>query len=196
MLCHWWHLNICHICIYSNFSKTWKPPFFLSLSCRPWSRHWISYKRRGEGVGGGGGGGPRFRDNDALSWHQKNLFSTLWHLDKNFMCDIVDVIGLERFRIVTHSNTASFLRKVTLCETNNIFYSQEYQVWHKDDNRFWKVIENKGEVTVDGFRNFPYVSSYLRLKTFAWKRDYIISQKLQMPQTSPRPFQKACIEFY
>ena len=136
----------------------------------------------------GGGGGPRFRDNDTWSSCHKNLFSTLWRLDKNFMSDIVDVIALERFRIVTHSNATSFSRKVILCETNNIFYSQEYRVWHKDDNRFWKIFKNKGDVTGDSFRNFAYVSSYLHLKTFAWKRDYVISPKVQMPQTSLRPF--------
>ena len=139
-------------------------------------------------IKGWGGGGPRFRDNGTWSSCHKNLFSTPWCLDKNFMLEIVDVIALERFRIVTHSNAASFSRKATLCETNNIFYSREYQVWHKDDNRFWKVIKNKGDVTVGSFRNFAYVSSYLRLKTFAWKRDYVISQKLQMPQTWTRAF--------
>ena len=164
-----------------NFYKTWKPPFFL--------HHCVGHGADIEfHIKSGGGGGPRFRDNDAWTSCHKNLFSTLWHLEKNFMSDIVDVIALERFRIVTHSNAASFSRKVILCETNNIFYSREYQVWHKDDNRFWKVIKNKGDVTQDSFRNFAYVSSYLRLKTFAWKRDYVISQKLQMPQTWARPF--------
>ena len=38
------------------------------------------------------------------------------------------------------------------------------------------------------FEIFGYVSSYLHSKSFAWKGDYIISQKLQMPQTSSRPF--------
>ena len=179
MLCHWWHF-ICHIYVY-NFSKTWKPPFFLHYCVGHGSDIEFHIKS-------GGGGGPRFRDNDTWSSCHKNLFSTLWRLDKNFMSAIVDVIALERFRIVTHSNAASFSRKVILCETNNIFYSREYQVWHKDDNRFWKVIKNKGDVTQDSFRNFAYVSSYLRLKTFAWKRDYVISPKVQTPQTSLRPF--------
>ena len=79
------------------------------------------------------------------------------------------------FRIVTHSYAASFSRKVLLCETNNIFYSLRNCVWHKMNNILWKYIKNKGEVTWDSFRNFAYLSSYLRLKSFAWKRDCVIS---------------------
>ena len=41
------------------------------------------------------------------------------------MYNIVAAMALERFRIVTHSYAASFSRKIILCETNNIFYSQE-----------------------------------------------------------------------
>ena len=48
---------------------------------------------------------------------------------------------------------------------------------------------------MESFRNFAYVSSYLHLKSFAWKRDYVISQKLQMPQTWSRSFWKALVEF-
>ena len=44
-----------------------------------------------------------------------------------------------------------------------------------------KVNKNKGEVTLDNFPSFAYVSSYLRLKSCAWKRDCAISSKLQMP---------------
>ena len=29
----------------------------------------------------------------------------------------------------------------------------------------------KGKVTLDSFRNFAYLSSYLHLKSFAWKQD-------------------------
>ena len=43
------------------------------------------------------------------------------------------------------------------------------------NNIFWKYIKNKGEVTLDSFRNFAYFSSYLRLKSFARKQDYVIS---------------------
>ena len=34
--------------------------------------------------------------------------------------------SLERSRIVTHSSTASFLVKITICETNNILFSKNY----------------------------------------------------------------------
>ena len=34
-----------------------------------------------------------------------------------------------------------------------------------------KNIENRYEVTLDSFPSFAYVSSYLNLKDFAWKRD-------------------------
>ena len=75
-----------------------------------------------------------------------------------------------------------------LCETNNIFCSQEYWVWHKVNAIFWSFIKNEHEVMLDSFWNFAYVSSYLHSKSFSWKQDYVISQKLQMPQTSSRPF--------
>ena len=87
-----------------------------------------------------------------------------------------------------HSYAASFLRKVILCKTNNIFCSQEYWVWCIVNAIFWKFIKNKLGVTLDSFPNFADVSSYLSLKIFSWKRDYEISQKIQMPQTSTRPF--------
>ena len=87
-----------------------------------------------------------------------------------------------------HSYTASFLRKVILCKTNNIFCSQEYWVWCIVNAIFWKFIKNKLGVTLDSFPNFADVSSYLTLKIFPWKRDYEISQKIQMPQNSTRPF--------
>ena len=41
-------------------------------------------------------------------------------------------------------------------------------------------------VTLDSFRNFANVSSYLHLKSFAWKRDCPISSKLQTSRGSPR----------
>ena len=43
-------------------------------------------------------------------------------------------------------------------------------------------MKSKGEVTLDSFPSFAYVSSYLRLKSFAWKRDCAISSKLQIPR--------------
>ena len=127
------------------------------------------------------GGEPRFRAINTWSSPQKNLILTLQYLCKNFRCHVVAIIEVELFHIVTHCYAASFSRKVILCETKNIFYSREYSVWHKDNNKFWKIIKNEHEVTEDSFRNFACVSSYLHSKSFAWKRDYIISQKLQMP---------------
>ena len=60
---------------------------------------------------------------------------------------------------------------------------QQQQQQQQQQKRFWKYIKNKGKVTLESFRNFAYVSSYLHLKSFAWKGDYVISQKLQMSQT-------------
>ena len=54
--------------------------------------------------------------------------------------------------------------------TNNIFYSLRNQKWDKTNSWSLKYIENKYEVTLDFFANFAYVSSYLDLKDFAWKR--------------------------
>ena len=69
MLCHWWHLNICHIYI-KTFPKHENPLFFFHYCVG----HGADIEFH---IKSGAGGGPRFRDNDALSWHQKNLFSTL-----------------------------------------------------------------------------------------------------------------------
>ena len=44
------------------------------------------------------------------------------------------------FRIVTHSNTASFLIKNILCENTNIFFSNSYWKLGKMNARFWKNI--------------------------------------------------------
>ena len=41
-------------------------------------------------------------------------------------------------------------------------------------------MKNKGKITLESSRNFAYDSSYLHLKSFAWKRDYAISQKLKI----------------
>ena len=44
-----------------------------------------------------------------------------------------------RGRTSPHSyacSAASFSRKPILCETSNIFYSQKYQVWQKDNKKF------------------------------------------------------------
>ena len=45
-------------------------------------------------------------------------------------------------------------------------------------------------------RKFAYASSYLHLKSFAWKKDCPIYSSLQTSESLPRPFQKALIELY
>ena len=49
---------------------------------------------------------------------------------------------------------------------------------------------------MDSFRNLVYVCNYVHLKSFAWKRDSPISEKLQTSRIGPRSFKKALIEFY
>ena len=90
---------------------------------------------------------------------------------KNAIHWIVASNALARFRIVTHCCATSFSRKIILCETNNIFYSLGNEKWGETNSWSLKYIENKYEVTRDSFANFAYVSSYLHLKDFAWKRD-------------------------
>ena len=53
-----------------------------------------------------------------------------------------------------------------------------------------KYIKNKGKFTLEKFRNFAYDSSYLHSKSFAWKRYYLISQKLEMPHRDSRVAEK------
>ena len=111
----------------------------------------------------------------------KFLFPTGQIFFKKPLYHIAAIIGLKR--TFPHSYAASFSIKTLFCKTNNIFYSLENPIWDKTKQWFWKYIKNKGKVTLESFRNFVYVSSYLHLKGFAQKQDYIISQKLQMSQT-------------
>ena len=69
--------------------------------------------------------------------------------------------------------TPSFSIKTTLCDSNNILFSKNYWKLGKVNARFWKKIYNKSKVTLDSFRNFSYVSSYLHLKSFAWKNKIV-----------------------
>ena len=48
-------------------------------------------------------------------------------------------------------------------------------VCHKINQIFWKYMKDKVEVTSGSLGNFANLSSYLRLKSFAWKWDYVIS---------------------
>ena len=98
-------------------------PFFSLLLCRPWNRHYIScnkwwwwwwwwwwwavFKILTLEVGTG----------KIFFRHYNIWIKTSRH--------IVAVIALATFHIVMHSYAASFLRKVILCKTNNIFCSQE-----------------------------------------------------------------------
>ena len=54
-------------------------------------------------------------------------------------------------------------QKNCFCQTSNILYSNNYQKLGKMNASFWKNIWNKGKITLDSFRNFAYVSSYLPL---------------------------------
>ena len=92
------------------------------------------------------------------------------------------------FPIVTHSKAASFSIKFILCENTNILFSSNYWKLDKMNARFWKNIFNKGKVRLSSFQNFAYFSNYLHLKSFGWKRDCLISSKLETPRLSPRPF--------
>ena len=121
------------------------------------------------------------------SWY-KNLFSTMPYLHLKFIRHMVAVVTLSCFRMVTHSYAASFSLKIILNEANNFFFSQEYQLLEKVNDRFWKYIKNKGEVTLDTFPNFAYVSSYLHLNTLTWKRGCTITSDVQMPRSLPTPF--------
>ena len=129
-----------------------------------------------------------FSNYGALKGGHSFLFSTGQTFCENILYHIVAMIVLKHFFIVRHCYPASFSLKALFCKTNNIFYSLKNGIWDKTKAWFWKYIQNKGKVTLESFRNFAYVSSYLHLKSFAWKRDYLISQKLQMPKTLSRPF--------
>ena len=135
-----------------------------------------------------GGGAPRFGAIATWSWRHKNLILPWRYLYQQLMQHFVALIETQRFRIATHSYAATFSWKITLCETNNIFCSPGNLIWHKMNSIFWKYIKNKDGVTLESFPNFAYVSSYLPLNSFAWKRDCVICSKVQMPGTWLRPF--------
>ena len=48
----------------------------------------------------------------------------------------------------------------------------------------------------DTFQSFAYFSSYFQLKSFAWKRDYTTSLKLQTPRSSPSSFGKSITKLF
>ena len=122
----------------------------------------------------------------AFKGRQAFLFSTRQIFCQNVLCHIVAMIVLKRLRIVTHFCAVSFSVKSLFCGTNNIFYSLENRLWDQTKKWFWKYIKNKGKVISESFRNFAHISSYLHLKSIAWKWDYVISRKLQMSQALSR----------
>ena len=112
----------------------------------------------------------------AFKGRQTFLFSTRQIFCQNVLCHIVAMIVLKRLRIVTHFCAVSFSIKSLFCGTNNIFYSLENRLWDQTKKWFWKYIKNKGKVISESFRNFAHISSYLHLKSIAWKWDYVISK--------------------
>ena len=111
---------------------------------------------------------------------QKFPFSIRQSFCQKFLNYIVTMISLKRFHIVTHCYGASFSITTLFCKTNNIFYSLKNWIWDKTKWWFWKYIKKNAR---ESFRNFHLVSIYLHLKSFAWKPDFVISQKLQTPET-------------
>ena len=89
---------------------------------------------------------------------------------------MIALIALSRFCIVTHIYPASLLQKVILCEKLTTLSTTTETTSDKMDDRFWKYNKNKGNLVLDNFRNFGYISSYLRLNIFAWKRLHNISR--------------------
>ena len=65
----------------------------------------------------------------------------------------------------------------------------------KNEGLILKEHLNKGKATLGSLQNFAYVSSYLNLKSFTWKRDCPMSSELQMSWSCPRPFWKVLREF-
>ena len=90
----------------------------------------------------GGGKGTSF----SRYWHlkfmpEKFIFHSIMSVSKHYMT----YCSPNSTCTFLHNYEASFSIKLILCETN-IFYSRQYPVWDKEDNRFWKFIENKGDV--------------------------------------------------
>ena len=80
--------------------------------------------------------------------HHKNRTFQWQKIYKNIIHWIVASNALARFRIVTHCYASSFLRKIILYETNNIFYSLRNQKWDKTNDWSLEYIENNYQVTL------------------------------------------------
>ena len=61
------------------------------------------------------------------------------------------------------------------------FISRTKHIYAKNINAK-NYFQNKGNVTLDTFRNSAYISSYLQTKVLARKRDCAISSKLRIPR--------------
>ena len=71
-------------------------------------------------------------------------------------------------RIVTHCYAVLFSQKLILCKTNNIFYSRECYIWHKD-NKFWKFIKKWTWGHVGQFSKFCLRQLLFAFKEFRMK---------------------------
>ena len=138
---------------------------------RSWSQNEVSSRNLT-------GGEPRFRAIDTWSSPQKNLILTLRYLCQNFRSHVVALIVVERFRIVTHCYAVLLSRKLILCKTNNIIYSREYYIWHKD-NKFWKFIKKWTWGHVGQFSKFC-----LRQLLFAFKEFRMKTRLLNISKTT------------
>ena len=56
-----------------------------------------------------------------------------------FLCQIVVSVNVERFHIVTYSNTTLLLMKTCFYETNNIFLSQILEMFMQNSQDFLKI---------------------------------------------------------
>ena len=81
-------------------------------------------------------------------------------------------------RIVTHCYAVLFSQKLILCKTNNIFYSRECYIWHKD-NKFWKFIKKWTWGHVGQFSKFC-----LRQLLFAFKEFRMKTRLLNISKTT------------
>ena len=127
-----------------------------------------------------------------LDWG-KALFSPSWHLKftpgkpnsyitisvSKLQVPCLALIRVECFRIVIQAHFRENLFYVKL----TTFFTAENIKFDTKISKNSESSSNEHEVTLNSFRVFVYISSYLHSKSFAWKRDYIISQKLQTPQT-------------
>ena len=67
-----------------------------------------------------------FRVISIWSGQHKNLFSTLWYLYKSFMYQLKPVIAVQRFHIVTHSDSASPWTFFWIMLTSAVIYKQRF----------------------------------------------------------------------